>query len=76
MVAERIDNLKKVLAALQKDKDEETIISGMVEDQNDLDSEIKSTRINNSAVDNYVKKTKDDSSANETIADIPYCAAY
>lgn len=76
VVAERIDNLKKVLAALQKDKDEETIISGMVEDQNDLDSEIKSTRINNSAVDNYVKKTKDDSSANETIADIPYCAAY
>lgn len=76
VVAERIDNLKKVLAALQKDKDEETIISGMVEDQNDLDSEIKSTRINNNAVDKYVKDTKDDSSANETIADIPYCAAY
>lgn len=76
VVAERIDNLKKVLAALQKDKDEETIISGMVEDQNDLDSEILSTRANNGTVDAYVQKTKDDSSANENISDIPYCAAY
>ena len=75
VVAERVDSLQSIVTALQKDKDELTIISGAVEDQNNLDEEIKTSKVNEEVAGKFIDSLNKASAALK-LPEAPYCAAY
>ena len=75
VVSERVESLKNVITALQKDKDEMTIIGGVVEDQNNLDEEIKTSKVNEEVADKFVDSLNK-ASASINLPEAPYCATY
>lgn len=75
VVAERVTSQQKVINALQKDKDEMTIISGAVEDKNDLDEEIKTSKVNEDVAGKFIDSLNK-ASASVKLPEAPYCASY
>ncbi len=75
VVAERVASLQNIIAALQKDKDEMTLIGGVVEDQNNLDEEIKTSKVNEEAADKFIDSLNK-ASASINLPEAPYCATY
>lgn len=75
VVLERVESLQKVISALQKDKDEITIISSSVEDQNNLDEEIKSSKVNEEVAGKFIDSLNEASSS-ILLTEKPYCATY
>lgn len=75
VVEERVNILKSMIAALQKDKDETTIISAGVDDDNHLDEDIKSSKVNEEVADKF-SKSLDKVSAQAKRSLEPYCPNY
>lgn len=75
VVAERIESLQSIITALQKDKEEMTIIGGEVEDQNNLDEEIKSSKVNEEVAGKFIDSLNEASSS-INLPEAPYCATY
>ena len=75
VVLERVETFRKVISALQKDKDEATIISSAVEDQNNLDEEIKSSKVNEEVADKFIESLNA-AAVDSSLAEMPYCATY
>ena len=75
VVAERVEELQGIITALQKDKDEMTIISGAVDDQNNLDEEIKTSKVNEEVAGKFVDSLNK-ASAGINLPEAPYCAVY
>ncbi len=75
VVAERVETQQKVIAALQKDKNEMTIIGGAVEDKNNLDEEIKTSKVNEDVAGKFIDSLNKASAAVK-LPDAPYCASY
>lgn len=73
---ERVDKYKKVIAALQKDKDELTNISDVVIDNNSLDEDIKSSKVNNDVSQKYDDKADEVANNVSKLSDQPFCAVY
>lgn len=72
---ERVDRMKKLIAALQKDKDEVMVITAAVIEDNNFDEELKSAAVDKQASDRYqesVDKIKNESGQMSG----PYCATY
>ena len=75
VVSERIAKLREIITALQKDKEEQTIIGNEIEDQNNLDEEIKTSKVNEEAANRFTEShTK--ASASIDLPEDPYCAIY
>ena len=75
VVEERVNVIKSMIAALQKDKNETTIISAGVNDDNHLDEDIKSSKVNEEVADKFVKSL-DKASAQAQKSLEPYCSNY
>ena len=75
VVTERVNKYKGILAALQQDKDELTFISDVVVDNN-LDEELKTSKVNNEVVDRYVNKAQENLNKQKAVLEAPYCATY
>ena len=75
VVTERIESLKNIISALQKDKEEMTIIGGVVEDQNNLDEEIKTSKVNEDVADKFINSLNK-ASDSINLPEAPYCATY
>lgn len=75
VVEERVNILKSMIAALQKDKDETTIISAGVDDDNHLDEDIKSSKVNEEVADKF-SKSLDKEAAKAKHGREPYCPNY
>lgn len=75
VVAERVEELQNIISALQKDKNEMTIISGAVDDRNNLDEEIKTSKVNEEVAGKFVDSLNKASSA-VNLPEAPYCAVY
>lgn len=73
---ERVEQSRGILAALQKDKDELTMISNVVTDDNSLDEELKSSKVNNTVVDKYEKNANERLKNRKNVSQTPFCAAY
>lgn len=76
VVKERVDKYKGILAALQKDKDELTVISNVVTDDNSLDEELKSSKVNNTVVDKYEEDANERLKNRKNASQTPFCATY
>lgn len=75
VVQERIDIIKSMISALQKDNEETTIISAGVDDDNHLDEDIKSSKVNEEVADRFTKSL--DKSAEQAKQGLsPYCPNY
>lgn len=75
VVTERVNKYKGILAALQQDKDELTFISDVVVDNN-LDEELKTSKVNNEVVDRYVNKAQENLNKQKAVLEAPHCATY
>lgn len=73
---ERVEKYQGILAALQKDKDELTMISNVVTDDNSLDEELKSSKVNNTVADKYEKDANERLKNRKNVSPAPFCAAY
>ncbi len=76
VVQERVDTLRGVIAAMEKDRDEVTNIGLGADEQNDLDEEIKTAKVNRQATDKYQKSLKDKAKEAFGQEEYPYCAVY
>lgn len=75
VVEERVNVLKSMIAALQKDSEETTIISAGVDDDNHLDEDIKSSKVNEEVTDKFIDSLdKQSEKAIRVLA--PYCPNY
>ena len=75
VVQERVDIIKSMIAALQKDSDETTIISAGADEDNHLDEDIKSSKVNEEVADRFTKSLdKNAEKAKQGLS--PYCPNY
>ncbi len=75
-VATNVDRYKRVISALQKDKDEMTAISDLDAENNHLDEDLKSAKVNNEVADKYGKHLDNMADEQSKISATPYCAIY
>lgn len=75
VVKERVENLQDIISALQKDKEEQTIIGNIVEDQNNLDEEIKTSKVNEDVANKFIE-SQEQASNSINLPESPYCAVY
>lgn len=75
VVAERVENLNNIIKALQKDREEQTIIGGEVTEQNNLDEKIKTSKVNEEATDKFIDSLNK-ASVGINLPEEPYCATY
>ncbi len=75
VVKERVENLQQIILALQKDKEEMTIIGNIVEDQNNLDEEIKTSKVNEDVANKFTE-SQNQASNSINLPEAPYCAVY
>jgi len=75
-VATNIDRYKGIISALQKDKDEITAISDLAAENNHLDEDLKSAKVNNEVADKYSKHLDEQAAGQSKISATPYCAIY
>lgn len=75
VVSERVDKFNSVIAALQKDKEVLTTITEAVVDNNSLDEEIKSSKVNEEVAGKYTDHL-DEMAGQNALPAAPYCAIY
>ena len=75
VVEERVDQISRIIAALQKDKDEDVTINNVVADNNNLDEDIKTSKVSKEAVSRYENELNEVSEELDKPA-VPYCARY
>ena len=75
VVEERVDQISRIIAALQKDKDEDVTINNVVADNNNLDEDIKTSKVSKEAVSRYENELNETSEELDKPA-VPYCARY
>ena len=75
VVEERVKMQQGIIDALQFDKDENTIIGDGLDENQDYETSIKSSKANRSASDKYKKTVQENTQAYKQ-AETPYCAVY
>lgn len=76
VAAERVNKYRKIVAALEKDKDEVTSITDAVVDDNGLDEEIKTNNVSEQVLGKYQKESDETMKNLDSINEMPFCAAY
>ncbi len=75
VAAERVDYYKNIVRGLQKDKDELTPVTAAVVDNNNLDADIKTAKVNDEVVDKYSKHLEE-LGAKSNFKAMPYYVRY
>ncbi len=76
VVEERVNKYKSIISALQKDKDELTMMTAVVVDNNHLDEDLKSTKVNEEVTNTYQEDIKKNAIDKVDLSATPYCANY
>ena len=75
-LSEKIEQINKVLSALQMDKDEMVLLSDNMSGDSDLSEQIKSKQTDNQVRSEYNKEAEDEFERNLNSFEEPYCAIY
>ncbi len=75
VVEERLGRLNAMIAALQKDRDEQIVITTAIVDDNDIDEELKSSKVNEEVASKFEKSLNNLQQLLDLPA-APYCANY